>query len=364
MPPRFFYHPRMLEYDFGPRHPLKPERLHRTVVLLEAIGAVEPEDPGLATERDALMVHTRQYVSTVEMLSSGLFTPDGFRRDSGIGTLDTPAFVGMYEASLAYLGGSIRAAEAVRDGERLAFNLAGGLHHAHADHASGFCVFNDAAAAIHVLLERFERVAYVDIDVHHGDGVQSIWLEDPRVLTVSIHEDPSTLFPGTGSVEECGPAGTAVNVPIPAKSAGPAWLEGFERGCIAALRLFEPQAIVLQMGTDPHFEDPLGHLRVAAQEWIQAVASVRGLGVPIVALGGGGYNLSTVPRMWAAACLTLMGRPVPEAWPSSIPASWDLPPFEDPTLPEPRAEGLSEVRHTISVLEAVVLPRVAAAAQV
>ncbi len=364
MPPRFFYHPRMLEYDFGPKHPLKPERLHRTVVLLEALGAVEPQDPGLATQRDALRVHTRQYVATVEMLSTGLFTPDGFRKDAGIGTVDTPAFIGMYEAALAYLGGSIRAAEAVRDGERIAFNLSGGLHHAHADHASGFCVFNDAAAAIHVLLERFDRVAYLDIDVHHGDGVQAIWQDDPRVLMVSIHEDPKTLFPGTGRVEERGSAGTAVNVPIPAKSTGDAWLLGFERGCLRALELFRPQALVLQMGTDPHFEDPLGHLRVTAQEWLRAVELVRGLAMPTVALGGGGYNLSTVPRMWAAACLTLLGQPVPQSWPDTIPTAWHLPPLADPVEPEPRGTGIDQVRQTIGLLEELVLAGLADASQV
>ncbi len=354
----------MLEYDFGPKHPLKPERLHRTVVLLEALGAVEPQDPGMASQRDALRVHTRQYVATVEMLSSGLFTPDGFRRDSGIGTVDTPAFVGMYEAALAYLGGSIRAAEAVRDGEPLAFNLSGGLHHAHADHASGFCVFNDAAAAIHTLLERFERVAYLDIDVHHGDGVQAIWLDDPRVMTVSIHEDPKTLFPGTGAVEETGAAGTAVNVPIPAKSTGDAWLFGFEQGCLRALELFRPQALVLQLGTDPHFADPLGHLRVTAQEWLRAVQLVAGLGIPTVALGGGGYNLTTVPRMWAAACLTLMGRPVPDRWPDDLPSSWQLPPFADAEEPTPRGAGMDQVRQTVGTLRETVLARLAEASKV
>lgn len=345
----------MTAYDFGPRHPLRPERLRRAMRLLEAWG-VTAQDPGEGRVEDVLRVHDRAFVDTVRRLSAGEDVGPA-RSGAGFGSLDNPVFAGMYEASLAYNAGSVAAGEAVRDGAPLAIALAGGLHHAHRGRASGFCVFNDAAAAVHVLRERFDRVAYVDIDVHHGDGVQWLYFDDPSVLTCSIHEGPRTLFPGTGGVEETGEAFTSVNVPLAPGTTGEVWMRAFRGGVMPALQRFDPGAIVLQMGTDAHMLDPLAHLRVTAQEWLEAVREVRDLGKPIVAVGGGGYHLDTVPRMWAAASLTLMGREVPNRLPEPLAAEWGVSDTFD-ALPDPRGGGDEEASATVRWLQGFVHPNV------
>lgn len=323
MLPNFFYHPRMLAYDFGPQHPLKPDRLRRTIQLAESFG-VECIDPGPGDIEDVLRVHDQGYVKAVQSISDGAqdldFTwPFGFDRG------DNPSFPGMYEASLAYSSGSAAAARAVRDGASLAFNVSGGLHHARPALANGFCIFNDCAIACHILREKFERVAYIDIDVHAGEGVMIIFEDDPGVLTCSIHQDPRTLFPGLGFITDPG-----VNVPVAPGTSADVWLYAFREGLMPFVREFDPQALVLQMGTDTHRTDPLARVDNDVTHWLAAVEDVRDLGLPTVALGGGGYDVRNVPRMWVAACLTLAGHEVPERLPEPMASDWGTPTFRDP----------------------------------
>lgn len=358
MLPHFYYHPRMTAYDFGPRHPLKPERLRRTIELLGRVTQFEAIDPGLPSRADLLRVHAEDYLHCVEALSAGDHLPGGYRSKYGFGSPDNPDYPGMWEASLGYVGAVVKAAEAVRDGAPLAYAIAGGLHHAHRARASGFCIFNDPAVAISILRERFDRVAYVDIDVHHGDGVQWLFYEDHTVLTCSIHETGRTLFPATGFVDETGPSYTSINVPLEPGTTGDVWNWALDRTILPALRAFVPGAIVLQMGTDPHDEDPLGHLRLAAQEWLEAVVKVRDLGKPIVAVGGGGYNLTTVPRMWVAAILSLAGLPVPTHLPSDLQEPFGVRTFLDEELPEPRGVAAEEAERIVAQIENLVLPNV------
>jgi acetoin utilization protein AcuC len=325
--PHFYYSDAILNYNFGPQHPLKPERLRRAIELLGRFG-VETIDPGQGKVEDLLRVHSAEYIEDVR---SGGSEPFGFGRG------DNPAFPGMWDASLAYVAATVKAAESVRDGAPLAFGIGGGLHHAMRSKASGFCIFDDPAIACHILLERFDRVAYVDIDVHHGDGVQWIYYEEPRVLTCSIHEEGRTLFPGTGFVEETGAEFSSLNVPVMAYTTGDVWLDAFERGILPGLERFQPQAIVLQLGTDTHRDDPLGHVKSDVQSWVTAVRRVMEFKVPIVAVGGGGYNLTTVPRMWAAACLTLGGVEFEDRIPPDLAEAWGMPTFFDP---EPEAQGI------------------------
>lgn len=372
----FYYHPRMLAYDFGPQHPLRPERLRRAIQLLESFG-VSPLDPGVGSREDALRVHSAEFVAAVERLSKE--PRSDF--EHGFGAGDNPAFAGMYEASLAYTAGTVQAAKDVRDGAPVAFNISGGLHHAVRGKASGFCIFDDPAIALHVLLEKYSRVAYVDIDLHHGDGVQWIWYDDPRVLTCSIHQDGRTLFPGSGGVEETGEAFTSINVPMWPGTTGDTWLWSFSTVIMEALKLFRPEAIVLQMGTDAHPTDPLGHLQVTSQEWCQAVRMVRSLGLPIVAVGGGGYDKRNVPRMWAAACLLLGGWELPDVpgvvlapgeregdfegapeIPADLPAELQeelqFQTFFDPALPLPRGQGREEAEQVVHWHERFTLPHI------
>ncbi|HMS54269.1 MAG TPA: acetoin utilization protein AcuC [Fimbriimonadaceae bacterium] len=350
----FYYHPRMLAYDFGANHPLKPERLRRTIELLGRLGWPAPADPGPGSTEDVLRVHSPDYVKAVRALGQGGH-PTG-SSDYGFGSLDNPVFAMMHEAALAYVSGTAAAARDVAGGAPLAINLSGGLHHAQRSRASGFCVYNDPAIAISILRESSDRVAYIDIDVHAGDGVQALTFHDPSVLTCSIHQDPRTIYPGTGFVEEIGAEGTAVNVPLPPGTTGDIWLRGIREGVLPYVDAFQPGAVVLQMGTDAHFTDPLARFQVTASEWIAAIGDVASMGIPVVAVGGGGYSLSAVPRMWAATCFTLAGLKVPDI-PSDLQGAWDLPNFFDDPIPEPRGVGeqtLDVVLATRRALQAVI----------
>jgi acetoin utilization protein AcuC len=351
----------MLGYDFGPHHPLKPERLRRAVALVQAlVPDLDTLDPGLAPVELVERVHTHDYVNAVHALSVGDYLPAGIRFTYGFSSLDNLPFPDMYEASLAYCAGSIWAAKAVVEGDPLAFCLAGGLHHAMAAKASGFCIFNDAAIACTVLRERFERVMYIDIDVHHGDGVQAIFIDDPNILTYSIHQDGRTLFPGTGALGETGTPGTSVNAPIAPKTTGDVWLDALRRTLIPTVERFRPQAIVLQLGTDTHFRDPLANLQVTAQEWFEAVAVVRDLGLPIVAVGGGGYELSVVPRLWAGAVMTLCKIEFDGQMPDCVPEEWHMPSLLDELTPEPRKVGFEDADKMVRQFESQVLPGIPA----
>lgn len=307
MPAPFAYSPGMLAYGFGPGHPWKPERLRRAVVLCEALvpGLVVSEPHGWDEDR-LERIHTAEYLDVVRRASDGKASPAELN-SHGIREGDTPRFDGMFEAAALVCAGSDWAARQVCDGAEVAVNLGGGLHHAQAGRASGFCVFNDCAVAIKRLQERFARIAYVDIDLHHGDGVQALFWDDPDVLTFSIHESGRYLYPGTGFTDEQGPHANKFNAPMEPHTTGDTWLMTLRECLLPAIDTFRPEALVLQMGCDAHMTDPLGHLMLTDREWLEGVRTVDGLGLPTVALGGGGYDLANVPRMWAAATLLLNG---------------------------------------------------------
>ncbi|MFF2655249.1 acetoin utilization protein AcuC [Streptomyces sp. NPDC058045] len=318
-------------YNFGAEHPMDPVRLELTRRLITDLGVDRGLDVATAKpagESTLRLVHRDDYVQAVKEASAD---PAAARLEYGLGTPDDPAFPGMHEASSVIAGQSVGAAEAVWQGEVLhAVNFAGGLHHAMPGAASGFCVYNDAALAVARLLELgAERVAYVDTDVHHGDGVQAAFWDDPRVLTISLHEHPRTLFPGTGWAEETGgeaAEGFAVNVALPAGTGDAGWLRAFHGVVPELLAAFRPQVLVTQHGADTHFEDPLAHLAVSldAQRAVQwachdlAHSCAEGRWV---ALGGGGYAVvDVVPRSWTHLTAIAAGAPVePE---TEIPARW------------------------------------------
>ncbi|HET9255221.1 MAG TPA: acetoin utilization protein AcuC, partial [Pseudonocardiaceae bacterium] len=232
----------LLGYDLGGRHPLNPIRLDLTIRLARSLGVldgVEPLEPVQATDHELRTVHSDGYVTAVKQAPRG-------RGGHGLGTPDNPVFHRMHEASALVAGGSLLAAEEIVTGRAdRAVNIAGGLHHAMRDYASGFCIYNDCALAIRRLLDGgISRVAYVDIDVHHGDGVEAAFIDDPRVLTISLHQHPATLFPGTGhSTDIGGPGaeGSAVNVPLPPGTGDDGWLRAFHAVVPALLRAFRPE---------------------------------------------------------------------------------------------------------------------------
>ncbi|NDZ82206.1 acetoin utilization protein AcuC [Streptomyces sp. SID10853] len=298
------------KYDFGPGHPMDPVRLALTMGLVRAYGldsAVDVVAARPAGESTLRLVHRADYLDAVRAAS---VDPAAADLSYGLGTPDDPAFTGMHEVSALIAGQSVGAAEAVWRGDAdHAVNFTGGLHHAMPGAASGFCIYNDAALAVARLLELgAERVAYVDVDVHHGDGVQEAFRDDPRVLTVSLHEHPRTLFPGTGFPTETGEGageGAAVNLPLPAGTGDAGWLRAFHAVVPELLADFRPQVLVSQHGADTHFEDPLAHLAVSldAQRAVQVacheLAHEYADGGRWVALGGGGYAVAdVVPRSW------------------------------------------------------------------
>jgi acetoin utilization protein AcuC len=319
------------QYDFGPGHPMDPVRLTLTRDLVRAFGldgALTVVAAPAAGESTLALVHRSDYVAAVRRASAD---PRSADLSYGIGTEDNPAFPAMHEASALIAGQSVGAAEAVwRGGVTHAVNFAGGLHHAMPAAAAGFCVYNDAALAVARLLELgAERVAYVDVDVHHGDGVQTAFWDDPRVLTVSVHENPMTLFPQTGWPEETGgPAaeGCAANVALPAGTGDAGWLRAFHAVVPELVAAFRPQVVVSQHGADTHFEDPLAHLAVSLDaqrvvaEACHTLAHEHAEG-RWVALGGGGYAVTdVVPRTWTHLVAIAAGVPVaPE---THVPEEW------------------------------------------
>src|SRR5580765_2068330 len=255
------YGPRSTSYDFGPGHPLTPRRFGPGIDLLREVGVEPGLAPEPATDDELLWCHRAPYLDVVKRFSDQPFGGGV----AGIGDGDDPPFAGMHEAAAAVAGGSIRAMEAILRGEvEHAFHPGGGLHHAMPERASGFCIYNDPALAIARARRHGLRVLYVDLDVHHGDGVQAIHAADPGVLTLSFHETGRYLFPGTGEVDELGEgvaAGTSLNVPFQPGTGEGAWLGAIRSLVPEVAAAFGPDLIVSQHGADSHAWDPLAHLR-------------------------------------------------------------------------------------------------------
>jgi acetoin utilization protein AcuC len=317
----------LLGYDLGGRHPLNPIRLDLTIRLARSLGVLDGVPlvaPAQASDEDLRTVHSDDYLAAVKQAPRG-------RRGHGLGTPDNPAFARMHEASALVAGGSLLAADEILSGHAArAVNIAGGLHHAMRNYASGFCIYNDCALAIRRLLDGgVSRVAYVDIDVHHGDGVEAAFIDDPRVLTISLHQHPATLFPGTGNSTDIGgpgAEGSAVNVPLPPGTGDDEWLRAFHAVVPALLRAFGPEVLVTQHGADTHAEDPLANLALSVDGQRAAHRALADLaettaGGRWLALGGGGYSLfRVVPRSWTHLLATVLGREVDVR--AAVPPEW------------------------------------------
>ena len=307
--PLLVFGPRSLAYDFGPHHPLTPKRFGPGIDLLRAVGAESALAPEPATDEELLRIHLPAYVDAVRR-----FSADPTRSGAmGVGLSDNPAFAGMHEAGATVAAGSLRAMEAILRGDvEHAHQPGGGLHHAMPDRAWGFCIYNDPALAIVRARAEGMRVLYLDLDVHHGDGVQVMTYADPGVLTVSWHESGRYLFPETGFIDEVGEgaaAGTAVNMPFEPFTGEAAWLAAVRALLPTLAAVFGPDVIVSQHGADSHAWDPLAHLRVTttahgeAARLVDAVAH-RWAGGRWLATGGGGYDAyRVVPRTWALTWL-------------------------------------------------------------
>ncbi len=351
---------KLASYDFGPRHPMAPIRVKLTMELATAFGVlardqVTVQSAASASDAELELVHDSEYIAAVKYAGS---LPGADRTvpvdvvtllTHGLGTEDDPVFAGMHEASALVAGATLAAARAVWTGSaQHGASIAGGLHHAMRKSASGFCIYNDPAIAIAWLLEQgAERIAYVDIDVHHGDGVQAAFWDDPRVLTISLHEGPATLFPGTGLPTETGGAhadGSAVNVALPAGTRDAGWLRAFHGVIPPLLRQFEPQILVSQHGCDTHWSDPLANLEVTIDAQRSAHAAMHDLAHEVsdgrwLFTGGGGYQLvQVVPRSWTHLLAEATGQPIDPSAPT--PQLWRE--YVSLTAVEPAPELMTE----------------------
>jgi acetoin utilization protein AcuC len=313
---------RLTSYDFGPQHPLAPIRVKLTIELAQAFGLLTREGVSVAkappaTDAELELVHDPEYIAVVK--NAGALAAGR----------DVPQLAGMHDASALVAGATLAAARAVWSGSaEHGASIAGGLHHAMRGNASGFCIYNDPAIAIAWLLEQgAERVAYVDIDVHHGDGVQAAFWNDPRVLTISLHEHPATLFPGTGRPTETGGPeadGSAVNVALPAGTRDAGWLRALHAVVPPLLQQFRPQILVSQHGCDTHWSDPLADLQVSIDAQRAAHALVHQLAHETadgnwLLTGGGGYQLvQVVPRTWTHLLAEASGYPIDPATPTPV----------------------------------------------
>ena len=324
----------LTEYDFGPQHPLSPIRVQLTHDLVWSFGLPQTEnlqvlgDVPIADDETLLRVHTPELLTAVKQ---GGQDPNFMDLKHGLGTMDTPVFPNMHQAAARVCGATLTTVQSVYHGRSdHGVNFAGGLHHSMPDCSAGFCVYNDIAVAIQWLLdEGVERVAYIDVDVHHGDGVQAAFWDDPRVLTISIHESPRTLFPGTGWATEIGgprALGTSVNIALPAGTGDQGWLRALHAVAPEVLAAFKPDFVVSQHGCDSHFEDPLASLAVSIDGQRMAAEAIHRWahsysGGNWVATGGGGYEwLNVVPRSWTHLVAEACGSPI--APDSPLPVEW------------------------------------------
>ena len=330
----FIYDDSLSRHELRQDHPMRPVRLRYTYELLESYGAFDGKtsrlvNPRTANEEELGWVHTPEYIDAVRRLSEN---PSGSLESSGspetVGRPerfgfsdrgDNPVYPGMYDAASLSSGATLVAAEMVAERRAdVAFSISGGLHHAAPTHASGFCIFNDPAIAIRYFLDRGMRVAYVDVDAHHGDGVQDIFYRDDRVLTISIHESGQYLFPGTGFVTESGAGdgvGYSVNIPLYPYTEDELYLWAFREVAPPLLRAFAPDVLVTQLGIDSYHSDPITHLQLTSRGYTEIIREFARLEIPWLALGGGGYDVGAVARCWSLAYGVMLG----VDWPDRVP---------------------------------------------
>jgi acetoin utilization protein AcuC len=331
----FVYSKDFSKYDYGSAHPLKTLRLKMTYDLIQAYGLLTLEntryvEAASASDDDILLFHEKKYIDTLDSVNGG--TAVAGAEAYGLGPGDNPVFRGLYDWSKLVTGASLKAAELVDDGgANIAFNISGGLHHALPSRASGFCYVNDPAVAIMWLLKRGRKVAYIDIDAHHGDGVQEAFYDTDRVLTISIHETGRMLFPGGGFADEIGRdkgLGYSVNIPMPPYSDDELFLYAFNETVPCLIEKFRPDVIVTQLGVDSFRYDPLAHLNYTTNGFCEVVQKIKDIAPKWVALGGGGYDLSNVAKAWTLAWAIMNDTDIPEDFPEDFLRKYPLPEFQ------------------------------------
>jgi len=321
----FLYSDGFTRYSYGPMHPLKPYRLQLTYELISACGLLSlPNariiDAEMANEEDLLLFHKKEYIEMLKAVNKGAIQQGA--EFFGLGPGDNPVFKGVYDWSRLVTGASLQAADLVASGvcDRT-FNIAGGLHHALSRSASGFCYINDPVVAIMSLLRKGKRVAYIDIDAHHGDGVQHAFYATDRVLTISIHETGTILFPGSGFENETGEGegeGYSVNIPMPPTADDELFVYAFDEIVPPVINKFNPDIVVAQLGVDSFHGDPLAHLNYTTNGFCRVVGKIRDISPKWVALGGGGYTIANVARAWTLAWAIINDVEIPDVIPEDF----------------------------------------------
>ena len=348
----FLYNEKFGEFSYGSSHPMRPMRLRLTYELIKELGLHKKENSPIIESRKSTkyeneLAHTSDYIETLMQADSGEVPSNG--SDHGLGYGDNPVFKGVYEWSSYSAGASIEGAQKILDGEcTRAFNICGGLHHAMRNRASGFCYINDPVVAIEHLTSKGKRVAYIDIDAHHGDGVEAFYYDRSDVLTISLHESGRYLFPGTGFAKDFGKgegAGYAVNLPMPPYAGDELFVEGFNRVVPDFIKAFKPDVIVTQLGVDTFASDPITHLNLTTRGFQSMLESFAQMNIPWLALGGGGYDIDNVKRAWTLAWAVISGQDVDETLHD-----------KEHTLKTPTSAEIEEVENDINYLFERVLP--------
>jgi len=310
----FIYSAEFERYRYPPEHPFNTIRARKTREIVNSMGLLSGPGIGEVAPKPAERVvlkkfHSARYLHALKTAAEGKW--DSNALNMGIGTSDCPVFEGLYDYAALVAGGTITAAKLILSGDAdAAFNPSGGFHHAGPERASGFCYINDVALACIVLAEAGKKVLYLDVDVHHGDGVAYAFYDRSDVMTISFHQNPRTLFPGTGFEDEIGTGkgkGYCVNVPLPIGTYDRVYMKAFEALAPPLIEAFNPDVIVFELGADALAGDPLAHLYLTNNVYADIIDSLLGFNKPILATGGGGYNVENTARAWALAWSILAG---------------------------------------------------------
>ncbi len=310
----FIYSTQLEEHQYPPEHPFNTIRAKKVRQIINSMGLLSgPGRSEVAPEPAERIVlkkfHSARYLHALQTASKGRWDTEAL--NMGIGTLDCPVFEGLYEYAVLAVGGTLIAAKLILSGKAdAAFNPSGGFHHAGHERASGFCYINDVALACMILAEAGKRVLYLDVDVHHGDGVANAFYHRYDVMTISFHQNPRTLFPGTGLENEIGTGegyGYCVNVPLPIGTFDQAYMKAFKTIALPLIAAFEPDVIVFELGADALAGDPLAHLYLTNNVYADIVSHLMSFQKPILATGGGGYDIDNTVRAWALAWSVLVG---------------------------------------------------------
>ncbi len=325
------YHPKYLEYDLGAQHPFSPLRIKMVTELLEELGhELNYELPELIPPEKLQTVHDTEYIEVVELAGMGV-NDERFEK-YGLGTADNPVKTGMSEAARYICGGTLHGAKLMLDGKyKKVLQLGGGFHHAHENLASGFCLYNDLALAITEMINRGWHVVYLDIDVHHGDGLQKMFYEDDRVMTISLHESGEYLFPGTGWIYESGRGmgkSLKLNLPFEPFTEGKSYVEILEELLELALGYFRPDALIVQAGADAHFTDPLADLMLTTHDYERIFKTIirkseKYANGRLLFTFGGGYSFEATARIWSLLYLVLTNSNIPEKLPGAWIKKWE-----------------------------------------